>query len=105
MTLPVQFGTPLPELSMNVSLTAALESFVEDKVKSGSYASASEVVRAGLRLLQEHDAAQAEDAAKLEALRHSIEVARAQFRRGEGLDGPEVFARLLESLHGRDESA
>jgi antitoxin ParD1/3/4 len=36
---------------MNVSLTSELEHFIEDRVKSGAFASSSEVVRAGLRLL------------------------------------------------------
>ena len=76
---------------MNVSLTAELESFVDDKVKSGSYASASEVVRAGLRLLQQHDA---EHAAKLEALRRDVAIGVEQLRNGEGVSGPDVFDRL-----------
>jgi antitoxin ParD1/3/4 len=37
---------------MNVSLTPELEKFVEDTVASGRYASASELVRAGLRTLE-----------------------------------------------------
>ncbi len=41
---------------MNVSLTPELEAFVEGAVKSGRYASASEAVREGLRLLQEREA-------------------------------------------------
>jgi antitoxin ParD1/3/4 len=40
---------------MNVSLTPELEQFVQEKVKSGRYLSASEVVREGLRLLEERD--------------------------------------------------
>jgi antitoxin ParD1/3/4 len=40
---------------MNVSLTAELEKFVNTKVESGRYNSASEVVREALRLLEEHD--------------------------------------------------
>ena len=42
---------------MNVSLTSELERFVEERVKSGSFASSSEVIRAGLRLLAEREAA------------------------------------------------
>jgi antitoxin ParD1/3/4 len=42
---------------MNVSLTSELERFVEDRVKSGAFASSSEVVRAGLRLLAERETA------------------------------------------------
>ena len=44
---------------MNVSLTAELEKFVNTKVQTGRYNSASEVVREALRLLEEHDQARA----------------------------------------------
>jgi antitoxin ParD1/3/4 len=40
---------------MNVSLTPELEEMVNRKVKSGLYNSASEVIREGLRRLQEED--------------------------------------------------
>jgi len=40
---------------MNVSLTPELEQYVQDKVNSGMYYSASEVIREGLRLLQEKE--------------------------------------------------
>ena len=40
---------------MNVSLTPELEQLVNDKVKSGFYQTASEVVREALRLLNERD--------------------------------------------------
>lgn len=40
---------------MNVSLTPELEQFIESKVKSGFYGSASEVIREGLRLLDEQE--------------------------------------------------
>jgi antitoxin ParD1/3/4 len=40
---------------MNVSLTPELETLVLEKVKSGSYNSASEVIREALRLLKEQD--------------------------------------------------
>lgn len=39
------------------SLPAEHVNFIDERVASGSYASASEVVRAGLRALQERDAA------------------------------------------------
>jgi antitoxin ParD1/3/4 len=40
-----------------VSLPAAQASYIDSLVEAGTYASASEVVRAGLRALQERDAA------------------------------------------------
>ena len=40
---------------MNISLTAELENYIHQKVESGQYRSASEVIREGLRLLQEQD--------------------------------------------------
>jgi antitoxin ParD1/3/4 len=41
--------------TMNISLPAALEEYVEAKLASGGYTSASEVIREALRLLQEQD--------------------------------------------------
>ncbi len=54
---------------MNVSLTPHFERLVQQKVESGRYHSASEVIRDALRLLEERDRI---DAAKLEALRVDI---------------------------------
>lgn len=40
---------------MNVSLTPHLDSFIDQQVSSGRYRSASEVVRDGLRLLENRE--------------------------------------------------
>ena len=40
---------------MNISLTRELEKLIAQKLKSGRYQTASEVVRDGLRLLEERD--------------------------------------------------
>ncbi len=41
--------------TLNVSLTPELTTLIADKIKTGHYRSASEVVRAALRLLDEQD--------------------------------------------------
>lgn len=40
---------------MNITLTPELENLINEKVKSGKYASPGEVIREGLRLLKEQD--------------------------------------------------
>ena len=55
---------------MNVSVGSRWESFVEDVVKNGRYGSASEVVREGLRLVEEREL-------KLNALRATLEASIA----------------------------
>ena len=54
---------------MNVSLTPKLEELIQQKVASGRYGNASEVVREALRLMEERDQ---ERETKLEALRRAI---------------------------------
>lgn len=64
----------------NVVLTAHQEQLINNLVKSGRYQNASEVMREGLRLLEQRVA---EDAAKIEALRQAtaIGIADRQQRR------------------------
>jgi len=79
---------------MNISLTPELERIVDDKVKSGRYASASEVIREGLRLLEEHDALKQQ---RLAEVRNKIDRGIEQLDRGEGIPGPEARTRLRRS--------
>jgi antitoxin ParD1/3/4 len=65
---------------MNVSLTPELEQYVNGKVQSGLYHSASEVIREGLRLLREKDEVHRK---KLQALRRDIQVGIDQAERGQ----------------------
>jgi antitoxin ParD1/3/4 len=55
---------------MNVSLTPELEQYIQEKVSSGLYYSASEVVREGLRLLKEREQLQQ---IRLQELRQDIQ--------------------------------
>ena len=56
-------------MTMNINLTPQLEQLVREKVSSGRYTSASEVVREALRLMEEQDQLRA---MKLEQLRRDI---------------------------------
>lgn len=123
-TLPVScyaFSMPAKN-GRNVALTDEQNSFVERLVKSGRYASASEVVRDGLRLLQDDERAQLlnkwlvegltpEEEASLppdvlqrarETIRAKIQEGLDEARRGEFIDGDEFFARWKTRL---DEAA
>lgn len=63
----------------NVVLTDNQAKFVEQMVASGHYQNASEVLREGLRLVQ---AREAEQAAKLAALREAVAVGLADIEAG-----------------------
>jgi len=76
---------------MNVSLTSQLEQFVNKKVKSGLYFTASEVIRDGLRLLREQDQVRGR---KVKALQEKIDRGISQLDRGEGIPGHVARAEL-----------
>jgi len=65
--------------TMNVSLTEEFVTFIEGEVASGEYASASEVVRDGLRLLWREKAARDE---KIAILRREVGIGVEQARSG-----------------------
>jgi antitoxin ParD1/3/4 len=77
---------------MNVSLTPELERLVNEKVASGMYGSASEVVREALRLLKERDQLREH---RLAELKGNIAIGIEQADRGELMDGEEFFDQLL----------
>jgi antitoxin ParD1/3/4 len=74
---------------MNVSLTPELEAVVRDKVKSGLYNNASEVMRDALRRMMEQDRLQEE------RLRAALAIGLEQIERGETVRyTPEMMERL-----------
>ena len=55
---------------MNINLTPQLEQYIQQKVASGRYNNASEIIREALRLMEERDQ---ERETKLAALRQAIQ--------------------------------
>ncbi len=67
----------------NVNLTEHFNSFIEASINSGRFSNASEIVREGLRLLEQREA---EDNARLEWLRSAAQDGFAAIDRGEDVE-------------------
>lgn len=65
---------------MNVSLSRQHQGFIEKKVRSGKYQTASEVVREGLRMLEDRDT---QRDSQLRRLREEIQVGLDQIEKGQ----------------------
>ena len=91
-----------PWAVVNVSLTEEQERYIAEKVASGRYRSAAEVVREALRLLMERD-----DDDRLRAdtwreeVRRKIDEGFEEALRGELLDGEDVLERLRKRIETR----
>ena len=87
----------------NINLTERLDRFVETRVTTGRYGNASEVVREGLRLLEQREQ---EHHAKLEWLRKAAQEGFDQLDRGEGvkLRSMQELDKLIDQL-GKEASA
>ncbi len=75
---------------MNISLTPALEKFVQDKVASGLYNSVSEVIREALRMMAYKDKISQERIAQL-----NKEIAEG-WNDTVILDGPSAMEKLIK---------
>lgn len=76
---------------MNVHLTPELEQLVQNKVKTGRYNSASEVMREALRLMEEHDLTKAQ-------VRDKIAAGIASANAGRLTDGDAFFDHMEAEL-------
>ncbi len=81
------FGGPTTASSVN--LGEQLEAFITEAVKKGRYGSRSEVLREGVRLVQEREALLARAHAEIQKGIDAVE-------RGDSEDAEIVFARLAE---------
>ena len=80
---------------MNITFKSEEEQLIQEKLKSGKYATAYEVIVEALRLLEERDKQYEK---WVEETREKVAVGIAQLDRGEGIDGKVVIARLREKL-------
>ena len=85
---------------MNVSLTPQLEKLIEQKVREGSYQTASEVVREALRLLAERDMRRA---LEFQRLRGDIQAGLDDLRDGKvgDLDMKRIKAEARKEVSSR----
>lgn len=72
----------------SVTLGEHLNDFVNSKIEAGRFESASEAVRAGLRLLEEQEQ-------KLDLLRKTLEAGELQLDQGQGIDGETFMDEMI----------
>jgi antitoxin ParD1/3/4 len=77
---------------VNVSLTPELEELIHERVRSGRYSSASEVVREALRLLADRDELRE---LRMAEVRAKVAEGLQSLDRGEAVAGDDVFERVL----------
>lgn len=87
---------------MTVSLTPQLDRFVREQVASGKYASSSEVVRAGLRLLAEQEE---ERAHRQAALKRFVQEGLDDLESGKVVEAKNVFARVRRIIDEAEHQA
>ncbi len=80
-------------------LPPELARYVDAKVMAGTFASATDVVREGLRLLQDQDR---QRAARHQELRDMVQVGLDQARRGEFIAGDVVFEEIERELNEQE---
>lgn len=83
----------------SVALSPHFESFVKQQVTAGRFNNVSEVVRAGLRLLEDQEQLQS---LKLQELRSAIEAGAAS---GAGMDADKAFDRLQAKYRNAADAA
>ncbi|MDJ0766173.1 MAG: type II toxin-antitoxin system ParD family antitoxin [Myxococcota bacterium] len=93
-------------MTVTVSLTPQLEEELNERVRSGQYASASEVMREALRVLSHYERIREAQIAKLE---NEILIGVKQFERGEYSEFTEktmdeIRARGMERLKKRQDA-
>ena len=86
---------------MNVSLGNKWERFVDAKVKSGDFQTASEVLREGLRLLEEKELLKRISVSSFAELKEKLLEGVSSLDRGQRIKGEQAFERLRQRAKER----
>ena len=76
---------------MNIQLKPEQEKFIQDKIDSGAYSNADDVIAEAFMLLEKREN-------KLKELQDKITVGTEQVANGQLTDGEEVFNRLQDRI-------
>lgn len=87
---------------MEIALTPEVEQYIQEKISSGQYASASEVLLASIKLLQDIEQTYQ---GRYQALRDEVNIGIEAADRGEVVDADTVFAQLEERLNQKRNQA
>ena len=80
---------------MNITLKPEQAELIQQKLNSGKYNNAEEVIAEALQLLSQRDL---EYQTWVEETREKVDIAIEELRRGEGIDGDVVITQLKEKL-------
>lgn len=77
---------------MNIQLKPEQEKFIQEKIASGEYSNANDVISQAFKLLEAREI-------KIKELRDKIAVGTEQIAKGQVTDGEIVFERLQEKIN------
>jgi antitoxin ParD1/3/4 len=77
---------------MNIQLKPEQEKFIQDKIASGEYSNADDVITEAFKLLEIRER-------KLKELQAKIAVGTEQIANGQLTDGEQVFAHLQDKIN------
>ncbi len=80
---------------MNLQLGSDTKARIQQRIKTGRFATPTDVVLAGLQLLEQQEKSRS---AEIDHVRELIFTGLQELDRGDGLDGEQVFKDLLAEL-------
>lgn len=82
------------ELSMSITLNSEQERFIQEKLNSGKYQNAEQIIYEAFQLLEKWEQYQQ----WTKETREKVQVGLAELERGEGLDSEEVIAQMRSRI-------